>query len=249
MSASGHPHAAPEAAAVRHERRTWMGAVLTAAAAAIELAGGGWTGSAALAGEGLHMGAHLSAFLLAGLGYVLARRLRTDRRADAAELAADAAALANGLLLLVLGAALAWGSLQSLQRATPVAFGSALGIAVFGFAVNLVAIAVLNHAHAHETGHARDLNFRAIYLHVLGDAAVALLAILGLVLGRSFGWRWTDAAAGGLGALLLMLLGFQVAFRSARRLVEDRRALARPVRPGVAPALPLGSRSGRDART
>jgi cation diffusion facilitator family transporter len=215
-----------------------MGGGLTFAAAAVELLGGWRTGSAAVAAEGLHMGAHVSAFLLAGLGYVLARRLRAAGRAGAAAWTPDAAAFGNGLILLGMGAGLGVGSAAALHRPEPVAFWPALGLAAFGLAINLISVALLSHAHAHEPGHGRDMNFRAVYLHILGDAAVGVLAVLGLVLGRSFGWRWTDPFAGALGALLLIVLGMQVMVRSASYLREARRGEVVAVPPGAAARRP-----------
>lgn len=49
----------------------------------------------------------------------------------------------------------------------------------------------------------RDHNIRSAYIHVIADAAVAVLAIIGLVLARTFGWLWTDPLAGVIGALVV----------------------------------------------
>ena len=56
--------------------------------------------------------------------------------------------------------------------------------------------------HDHEVD-ARDHNMRAAYIHVIADAAVSVLAIVGLVLARAFGWLWMDPLAGFLGALVI----------------------------------------------
>jgi cation diffusion facilitator family transporter len=56
--------------------------------------------------------------------------------------------------------------------------------------------------HDHEVD-ARDNNMRAAYIHVVADAAVSVLAIIGLVLARSFGWLWMDPLAGFIGALVI----------------------------------------------
>ena len=70
----------------------------------------------------------------------------------------------------------------------------------------------VNHAADHEYGHAhedahhaahRDNNLRAAVVHVLADAAVSILVIVGLTLGRLFGWLWMDPAAGLLGAIVI----------------------------------------------
>jgi len=58
------------------------------------------------------------------------------------------------------------------------------------------------HPHGHGTAH-RDNNMRAAVIHVLADAAVSVLVIVGLVLARAFGWLWMDPLAGIVGALVI----------------------------------------------
>ena len=60
--------------------------------------------------------------------------------------------------------------------------------------------------HGHEIAHGahhRDNNMRAAVIHVLADAAVSVLVIIGLVLARAFGWLWMDPLAGFIGALVI----------------------------------------------
>ncbi|NPD69866.1 cation transporter (plasmid) [Lichenicola cladoniae] len=45
-----------------------------------------------------------------------------------------------------------------------------------------------------------DNNLRAAIVHVLADAAVSVLVIVGLLLARAFGWLWMDPLAGLIGA-------------------------------------------------
>ena len=72
----------------------------------------------------------------------------------------------------------------------------------------------LHHEHnakAEEHGHqhvahgldTRDHNMRAAYIHVIADAAVSVLAIIGLLLAKAFGWLWMDPVAGIIGALVI----------------------------------------------
>jgi cation diffusion facilitator family transporter len=56
------------------------------------------------------------------------------------------------------------------------------------------------HEHALNT---RDHNIRAAYIHVIADAAVSVLAIIGLSLAKAFGWLWMDPLAGIVGALVI----------------------------------------------
>jgi cation diffusion facilitator family transporter len=62
-----------------------------------------------------------------------------------------------------------------------------------------------HHGHHHhgDNDHARDLNLRAAYVHVMADAAVSVLAIVGLVAGRQLGWVWMDPVMGIIGSLVI----------------------------------------------
>ncbi len=58
--------------------------------------------------------------------------------------------------------------------------------------------------HEHAQGStARDNNMRAAVIHVIADAAVSVLVIVGLLLARAFGWLWMDPLAGIIGACVI----------------------------------------------
>jgi cation diffusion facilitator family transporter len=60
------------------------------------------------------------------------------------------------------------------------------------------------HEHLHAAGAAhRDNNLRAAVIHVLADAAVSVLVIIGLLFGRFLGWTWMDPAVGLIGAVVI----------------------------------------------
>ena len=63
-----------------------------------------------------------------------------------------------------------------------------------------VAFAEPEHASA---GAHRDNNMRAAMVHVMADAAVSVLVIVGLLLARLFGWLWMDPLAGLIGACVI----------------------------------------------
>jgi cation diffusion facilitator family transporter len=58
------------------------------------------------------------------------------------------------------------------------------------------------HEHAQGTAR-RDNNMRAAVVHVLADAAVSILVIIGLTLGRFLGWAWMDPVVGLVGAIVI----------------------------------------------
>ncbi len=49
----------------------------------------------------------------------------------------------------------------------------------------------------------RDHNIRSAYVHVVADAAVSTVTILGLLLARTFTWLWMDPLASIVGALVI----------------------------------------------
>ena len=64
-------------------------------------------------------------------------------------------------------------------------------------------VAFEEHGHdGHGAAH-RDNNMRAAIVHVVADAAVSVLVIIGLVLARAFGWLWMDPLAGIVGACVI----------------------------------------------
>lgn len=62
-------------------------------------------------------------------------------------------------------------------------------------------VAFEEHAHHHAVG--RDNNMRAAVVHVMADAAVSVLVIIGLLLARFMGWLWMDPVAGLIGSLVI----------------------------------------------
>ena len=69
-------------------------------------------------------------------------------------------------------------------------------------------VAFEEHEHAHGRAQ-RDNNMRAAVIHVIADAAVSVLVIVGLLLARCFqGWFWMDPLAGIAGASVIASWSF-----------------------------------------
>ncbi|PFH20789.1 CDF family Co(II)/Ni(II) efflux transporter DmeF [Burkholderia sp. JKS000303] len=64
-------------------------------------------------------------------------------------------------------------------------------------------LAFEEHDHGASAAATRDHNIRSAYIHVIADAAVSVLTIVGLLLARAFGWLWMDPLAGIIGALVI----------------------------------------------
>jgi cation diffusion facilitator family transporter len=67
---------------------------------------------------------------------------------------------------------------------------------------DIYSVAFEEHEHAQGSA-ARDNNMRAAVIHVIADAAVSVLVIVGLLLARGFGWLWMDPLAGIIGACVI----------------------------------------------
>jgi cation diffusion facilitator family transporter len=80
-------------------------------------------------------------------------------------------------------------------------------------------------AHAH-----RDNNLRAAVVHVIADAAVSVLVIVGLLLSRTFGWVWMDPLAGIIGAAVIASWAYSLIRDTGAILLDmnpDRRMASR----------------------
>ena len=75
------------------------------------------------------------------------------------------------------------------------------------------------HAHAQDSAH-RDNNMRAAVVHVIADAAVSVLVIVGLLLAKMFGWLWMDPLAGIIGACVIASWAYGLVRDTGRILLD-----------------------------
>jgi cation diffusion facilitator family transporter len=217
----------------RNERKTWTVIALCGAMMAVEIGGGALFGSMALMADGLHMSTHAGALLIAALAYTYARRHARDQRfVFGTGKLGDLAAFTSAIILAMIALLIGWESVGRLLHPLPIAFDQAIPVAVLGLCVNVSSAWLLRGDHDHDLAHQpqgrhsdehhqrhehrhddstarhahshnRDLNLRAAYVHVLADAAVSVLAVIGLVAGRHLGWVWMDPVMGIVGACVI----------------------------------------------
>ena len=257
-SATGHDHFFLGSNHQRNERKVWLVIALTASMMLVEIVAGTLYGSMALVADGWHMSTHAGAMLIAVLAYHFARRHAGNPRftfgtGKLGDLAGFASAIVLALVALLIG----WESLVRLTQPIHIDFNQAIAVAVVGLGVNLVCAWLLkdDHAHHHHHGHehhhsndehhapgkGRDNNLRAAYLHVLADALTSVLAILALLLGRSYGWSWADPAMGVVGALVIARWSWGL-IRDSGSVLLDAAAEGQDVRQEIREAMaPTGS--------
>ena len=257
-SATGHDHFFLGSDHQRNERKVWLVIALTASMMLVEIVAGSIYGSMALVADGWHMSTHAGAMLITVLAYRFARRHAGNPRftfgtGKLGDLAGFASAIVLALVALLIG----WESLVRLTQPIHIDFNQAIAVAVVGLGVNLVCAWLLkdDHAHHHHHGHehhhsndehhapgkGRDNNLRAAYLHVLADALTSVLAILALLLGRSYGWSWADPAMGVVGALVIARWSWGL-IRDSGSVLLDAAAEGQDVRQEIREAMaPTGS--------
>jgi len=209
----------------KNERRTWMVIALCSLMMVAEIIGGLLFGSIALVADGLHMSTHASALLLAAVAYSYARRHADDMRFTfGTGKLGDLAGFSSAIVLAMIALLIGYEALTRFIWPVPISFNQAIPIAVLGLIVNIASVLLLgggghDHGHSHGDSHAahdhehdhehaqgaaqRDNNMRAAVVHVLADAAVSVLVIVGLLFGRFLGWTWMDPVVGLCGAVVI----------------------------------------------
>jgi cation diffusion facilitator family transporter len=218
-----HPHVFLGAKHDRHERRTWFVVALTAAMMVAEIVGGTLFGSMAVVADGWHMSTHAGALTIAALAYRFARRHARDARFTfGTGKVGELAAFSSAVILALIAAAIGYEAVTRLYAPVAIQFEEATWLAVAGLAVNLASAWLLfdqdhhhgadahhddddehEHQHAHHH-HAHDSNIRAAYVHVLADAMTSVLAIIGLLAGRFYGWVFTDPLMALVGVCVIL---------------------------------------------
>jgi cation diffusion facilitator family transporter len=207
-----HQHTFLGARHDRHARRTWFVVALTALMMVAEIVGGTVFGSMALVADGWHMSTHAGALAIAGFAYHFARKHSDDPRFTfGTGKLGELAGFASAVMLALVALLIAYESAQRLLSPVPISFNEAIAIAVIGLAVNVVSALLLREDHDHHHDHENhdhhhrhdDTNLRAAYLHVLADALTSVLAIVGLLAARFYGWVWIDPAVGIVGAIVI----------------------------------------------
>lgn len=181
----GHGHGAGD----DFGRAFALGVALNLGFVGIELTCGLLAGSVALLADAGHNLSDVLGLAVAWGGAALARRPASPRFTYGLRKSSILAALANALFLLLACGGIAWEAARRFADPPPVPGGVVMAVAGVGIAVNALT------AWLFASGRHGDINVRAAYLHMVGDAAVsaAVVAAGGLVLVT--GWAWVDPAA------------------------------------------------------
>ena len=176
-------------ASAGHRRRLAVVLGLTLAVLAAEVVGAVVSGSLALLADAGHMATDALGVALALGAVTLAQRPPTGRRTFGWQRVEILAAVANGALLLAVGAFVLIEAVRRIGDPPEVHAGIMLAAAGAGLLVNLAGMAILHR------GRDSSLNVRGAYLEVLSDAlgSVAVLVAAGVI--ALTGWTPADTVA------------------------------------------------------
>ena len=180
-----HDHAHGHAPA-GFDRAFAVGIALNTAFVVLEAGFGLASHSVALLADAGHNLSDVLGLAVAWGGTALARRAPSKRFTYGLKGSTILAALLNSLLLMVALGAIALEAGERLARPAPVVGATVSAVAAAGIAVNALT------AWLFARGAKGDINVRAAFLHMAGDALVSAgVVVAGLVI-LATGWNWLD---------------------------------------------------------
>jgi len=197
----GHHHGPADGS---HDRAFAIGTVLNAGFVVVELAAGIAVNSVALVADGVHNLGDVLGLLIAWGAAALGRRPPSSRRTYGWGRGSILAALVNASILLVATGGIVVEAIRRLVTPEPVGARVVIIVALAGIVVNGVTATLFMR------GRAEDLNVRATFLHMAGDAAVSLGVVIAAVLITLTGWLRLDALASLAVGLVIVASGWSV---------------------------------------
>lgn len=216
-----------------NEQKTKWVTLITLVTMFVEIGVGYWSGSMALLADGWHMASHTLALFLSLVVYYLYRhpKFRASFTFGGGKIL-SLGGYTSALFLIFIAGSMIFESIMYIFENPVVHYNEALTVAVVGLFVNLVCAYILHqgdefhhdhddcdhgknklspagsahahsHSHSHSHGHSHDHNHQSAYVHILTDALTSVLAIIALLLGKTFGWVWLDPAVGILGGVVV----------------------------------------------
>lgn len=210
------------------ERRTFIVVIITLITMFIEILFGWLSNSMALFADGWHMGTHAFALGISLVAFILARKLKNNKRFSFGTWKIEIiGAYTSAVILGIVGLVLVYSSLERIINPYPIQYNQALLVAGIGLFVNLICAFILNSGrHSHEDSnhhrhhHQDDLNLKSVYLHVVADALTSFLAILALLGAKYFNLVWLDPFIGIIGAVLIIRWAIKL-FKSTSLVLLD----------------------------
>ena len=191
LAGDSHGHGSPSS-------KLLLATILATVSLVIAEFAGGYLGhSVALLSDAVHNLSDLPSIVIAWLAFKWSARPADAQRTFGYGRAGILAAFTNAILLLVMAGGLFWEGLSRFLH--PVAVHEQWMIAM-----SLVALAVNGGITLSLARHSHDLNFRALFVHNLGDALSNIAILAGAIVIRYTGLFWLDPLLGiAIGGLIV----------------------------------------------
>jgi cobalt-zinc-cadmium efflux system protein len=179
-------------------KRLTFALLLTAGFFVVEVVGGFVTGSLALLADAGHMLTDVASLLLAVFAIWIANRPHSSKRSYGYQRAEVLAAMVNGMVLWFIVTFIMYEAVTRFGDPPEVDALFMVIVATIGLVVNLVGVAIL-HSSSED-----NLNMKAAFLHIVGDALGSFGAIIAGLFMLAFDWYLADPIASIVIGLLIL---------------------------------------------
>lgn len=204
---------------VHHHHHHGTGKILQWSSAAtlafvgIELYAGIRSGSLALISDAGHNFTDALALILAAFSFYLQFKPANDTKTFGYHRAGVLAAFVNALTLVALSLYIVYEAVERLLHPVPIDSAIMLIVAAIALVLNGVVMLGLNRDK-------HDLNIRAAFIHMLGDAVSSAAIMLGALLIRWTDWRYIDPILSILIAAMIIWSAWDIVRESLNVLLE-----------------------------
>ena len=197
MAHNHNDHNRLESQSVNQKRLTLVLAI-TVTFTVVEVVGGVLSNSLALLSDAGHMIMDSAAILLSLFAVRLSMRPPSDKNTYSLVRIEIVAAFINGITLVGIALYIFYEAFQRIEEPPEIKAGMMLVVALGGMAANIIGAYIL-HGASHD-----NLNIKGAYMHILGDLAGSLGAVVGGVIVLTTGWTLADPIVSVLIALLII---------------------------------------------
>ncbi len=188
--------------------------ILSLAFMVIEAVGGYYTNSLALVSDSVHLFTDVIALGLSFFAFYLSTQPATDVRTFGFYRLEILAAFINGIVLVLLSCAIAWGAWIRYQNPVEIKAVEMFWISTAGLIFNLFGAWILIH------GDHKNLNMRGALFHILGDALGSAGAMIAAALVYFFSWNKADPLVSVAIAIIIIASSFRLILDTAYVILE-----------------------------
>lgn len=210
----------PSSVPLQTQRDLQWALAITIAIFILEITGAQLSNSLSLLGDAFHVFSDIIGLSAAFLAFKLSQLAAGGRRTFGFHRTEVLAALLNGGLLVLIALGMVWRGYERLISPVSVDVPVVLGVGMLGLLANLYVASLL--------GRNENLNIKAAFFHVVGDALTSLAVILGSLLILVTGNFMFDAIVSFLIAAIILTSAYHLIRNALSILLESAPRFAHP---------------------